>query len=135
MTANGVRSPDPLAAWPDFAEAVRLRLEQRQPLAGLARLTLFDALVDVCASAYVLTARGDEQQERLDVGERAPLLTAEQAAKRLALPKARVYELARTGRLPGTVRIEGQVRFDCDVLEEWIARGGETRPRGPGAPG
>src|SRR5690606_14147029 len=53
------------------------------------------------------------------------LLTAVQAAERLDVTPARLYELARTGTLPA-VRIGRQIRFSPEALNEWIDRGGHA---------
>ncbi len=53
------------------------------------------------------------------------LLTAGQAAERLDVTLARLYELARTGTLPA-VRIGRQIRFSPDALSEWIESGGQS---------
>ena len=52
------------------------------------------------------------------------LLTAAQAANILDVRVSRVYDLAKTGRLP-VVRIGRQLRIDADGLAAFIARGGE----------
>ena len=57
------------------------------------------------------------------------LLTAQQVAVLLQVPKARVYGLVRLGLLPG-VRVGRQVRFSPDALREWIAAGGMALPGG-----
>ena len=54
------------------------------------------------------------------------LLTAVEAAQLLAITPARFYELARSGRLPGVVRLGRQVRVDADQLEAFIATGGKA---------
>lgn len=41
---------------------------------------------------------------------------------------ARVYEAARLNLIP-CVRIGRQVRFDEDVLREWVQRGGCIQPK------
>ena len=53
------------------------------------------------------------------------LLTADQAADRLDVTLARLYELARTGTLPA-VRLGRQIRFSPDALTEWIESGGQS---------
>ncbi len=61
------------------------------------------------------------------------LLTANEVAERLSLPKARVYALAREARIGGAVRIGRQIRFEPNALEEWIRQGGRAAAgsRGP----
>lgn len=52
------------------------------------------------------------------------LLKAEDVAELLSLPRLRVYELARQGKLP-CVRIgERQIRFARSALQTWIEHGG-----------
>ena len=53
------------------------------------------------------------------------LLTAVQAAERLDVTLARLYELVRTGMLPA-VRIGRQIRFSPETLAEWIDGGGQA---------
>jgi excisionase family DNA binding protein len=54
------------------------------------------------------------------------LLTAEEVARILCLPRLRVYELARQGQLP-CVRIgERQIRFAKAALQMWIEHGGNV---------
>jgi excisionase family DNA binding protein len=57
------------------------------------------------------------------------LLRVEQVAKILGTSKPRVYELIRSGLLP-SVHLGRQVRVADNVLEEWIAQGGQALPGG-----
>ena len=57
------------------------------------------------------------------------LLTAQEVADLLRVPKARVYDLARQGLLP-LVRLGRQVRFEERALREWIAGGGQALSAG-----
>lgn len=58
------------------------------------------------------------------------LLTADDVATVLGVPRTFVYPLARRGELP-TVRIgERYVRFRAHALEQWIADQESTRPKG-----
>ncbi len=52
------------------------------------------------------------------------LLTPEEVADQLAVPKAWVYRAARDGRLP-CVRLGRYVRFDPGSLAAWVAAGGD----------
>ncbi|MDP9112073.1 MAG: helix-turn-helix domain-containing protein [Acidobacteriota bacterium] len=52
------------------------------------------------------------------------LLTIAEVAEVLRIPKPRVYELVRTGVIPG-VRILRQVRVHPDSLSEFLSRGGK----------
>lgn len=51
------------------------------------------------------------------------LLTASEVAQMLQVTRNRVYELARSGRIP-CVHIGRQVRFEESALREWMTRGG-----------
>lgn len=54
------------------------------------------------------------------------LRKADYVSELLDIPKARVYELVREKVLPA-VRIGArQIRFDEDILREWIERGGNV---------
>jgi excisionase family DNA binding protein len=55
-----------------------------------------------------------------------PLLRIAEAAERLAISRSRAYALAKTGDLPGVVRIGGSIRVSARRLEEWIDRQTET---------
>jgi excisionase family DNA binding protein len=55
------------------------------------------------------------------------LLTAQQVAVLLQVPKARVYELAREGLIPA-VRLGRQLRVSAIALDDWIANGGQPLP-------
>ncbi|MDQ6776775.1 MAG: helix-turn-helix domain-containing protein [Actinomycetota bacterium] len=58
------------------------------------------------------------------------LLTADEVAVVLGVPRTFVYSLARRGELP-TVRIgERYVRFRGPALERWISDQETTRPKG-----
>ena len=50
------------------------------------------------------------------------LLTAEQMAKRLSVPKSKVLTMAREGRIP-SVRIGKYVRFDAEKVEAALGAG------------
>ncbi len=48
------------------------------------------------------------------------IFLANEIAQILRVPKGRVYELARQGRLPA-IRIGRQVRFREDAVEAWLS--------------
>ncbi len=48
------------------------------------------------------------------------ILLADEIAQILRVPKGRVYELARQGKLPA-VRIGRQIRFREDAVEAWLS--------------
>ena len=50
------------------------------------------------------------------------LLTPEEIAKRLSLPKRSIYNMVRDGELPGALRVGRRLlRFDPDVVDRWLA--------------
>lgn len=48
------------------------------------------------------------------------LLKVPAAARRLDISRSYAYQLARTGELPGVVRLAGSIRVSVRGLEEWI---------------
>jgi excisionase family DNA binding protein len=58
------------------------------------------------------------------------LLTPDDVAALLGVPRSMVYTLARRGDLP-TVRVgDRYVRFRAEAVDQWIARCETTEPRG-----
>ena len=57
------------------------------------------------------------------------LVKAADVAPVLDVSEARVYELARLKLIP-CVRLGRQLRFDLEVLEAWVAEGGQALPGG-----
>lgn len=57
------------------------------------------------------------------------LMTAVEVATVLSVTVSRVYELTRDGILPG-VRLGRQVRWDEDILAEFVRGGGRTLEEG-----
>jgi excisionase family DNA binding protein len=58
------------------------------------------------------------------------LLTADDVAGLLGVPRTFVYALSRRGVLP-TVRIgDRYVRYRANAIEDWIASQESTRPKG-----
>jgi excisionase family DNA binding protein len=51
------------------------------------------------------------------------LLTADQLAKRLQIPKQHVYRLTRAGQIPA-VRLGKYYRYRIDAIEAWELEGG-----------
>jgi hypothetical protein len=43
-----------------------------------------------------------------------------------------VYDWARRGLLPGVIRIAGTLRFDSDILEEFLRDGGDKSQKHSG---
>jgi excisionase family DNA binding protein len=59
-----------------------------------------------------------------------PLLTADEVARLLRVPKTRVWSMSRRGEIP-TVRIgPREVRYRAEDIDVWIARRTTSRPRG-----
>ena len=137
------RAGDPLDRWPDFGAVVQKRLERGAVEYGDSALTrpaselvgeIAEELEDLAAWSFLLWLRvqGLEKAVSADAGSDEParsskLLKADAVAKRLSLPKARVYALAREGRIGGAIRLGSQVRFDQEALEAWIRNGGSSR--------
>ena len=59
-----------------------------------------------------------------------PLLTADDVAELLRVPRSTVYELTRTRRLP-FVKVGRRTLFVRVDLESWVVEN-RVRPRGPG---
>lgn len=75
-------------------------------------------------------ASQDPDKHQISRPARRRLGTAKIVSDMLALPLTSVYDHARSGELPGVVRIGHRVLFDLDKLEAWIDAGGNTS-RGP----
>lgn len=52
-------------------------------------------------------------------------LKINEVAEMLRLGERAVYEMLRTGRIPGAAKAGGKWRVDRDKLVEWMAAGGE----------
>jgi excisionase family DNA binding protein len=63
-------------------------------------------------------------------GVRHRLLTAEDVAERLNIPKTTVYEGAKRGGIGGLVRVGRLLRFHPDKFEAWLEAGGQALPGG-----
>ena len=48
------------------------------------------------------------------------LLTADEMAKLLRIPKRTVYKFAQEGCIPGGFRLGKHWRFKADIVEKWI---------------
>lgn len=48
------------------------------------------------------------------------LLTVDEVAERLSMSKFTVYDLLRSGRLPGRVKVGACVRVDWEQVERWL---------------
>jgi excisionase family DNA binding protein len=58
------------------------------------------------------------------------LLTIAAAAEYLGVTEHRMYQMARSGVCPATVRLGRQVRIHPEKLKEWIEAGGTSLPGG-----
>ena len=58
------------------------------------------------------------------------LLSVDEVAGILRVSRHRVYQLAREGRMGGTIRMGRQLRFDRGRLSDWLKTGGEALPGG-----
>ncbi|MEW6523647.1 MAG: helix-turn-helix domain-containing protein [Bacillota bacterium] len=58
------------------------------------------------------------------------LLTIQEVAEILRVTNSRAYEMARTGLLPGVVRLGRQIRVNKVALDEFIRNGGQALPGG-----
>lgn len=58
------------------------------------------------------------------------MLTANEVARLLKLPLARVYELTRQHTIPVVRLGPRQLRYDLDALTEWAKAGGVVEPPG-----
>ena len=65
-------------------------------------------------------------QVDFDKSKPRKLGTADDVAELCNLPRATVYEYARRGILPGSVRIGRAVRFRMNEIEKWLESGGES---------
>ena len=138
-----MRTTDPLHRWPVFAEAVRARLAKAQAEYGdfahtrpASELTgkISGEIEDLAAWSFLLWQRVQGMEKAVNADgdsvkatQTPKLLKAQEVAERLSLPKARVYTLAREGRIPGVLRLGSQIRFDPQALEAWIRNGGSSR--------
>lgn len=48
-------------------------------------------------------------------------------AELMDVPVSTVYDLARQGRIVGTIRFGRHIRFEKDKLEHWLEEGGERQ--------
>ena len=49
-----------------------------------------------------------------------PLMTAQEVSVAFKIPLARVYELTRRGLIPALRLGHRQLRYDAEVLREWV---------------
>ena len=110
-------SVDPLPSLPSLGElaADPSRAVDVPPIAVPGLLVQTAAVQAALAARFVAVPAPSP----LPRGGPEGLLAAPEVAKRLGVPLARVYELARTGTLP-SVRFGRGVRFDPEALRTWI---------------
>ena len=51
-------------------------------------------------------------------------LTLKEVCSLLRIGERTAYELCRTGRMGGAVKVGGQWRIEREAFEEWVRRGG-----------
>ena len=79
------------------------------------------ALAEIHAALAARVGTPDPPQPRPPTGSR--LLSAKEAAKRLAMSTRWLYAAARDGRLPFALRLStGAVRFNEEGLERWLEK-------------
>jgi len=57
-------------------------------------------------------------------------LTIKETAELLRLGERAVYEMLRSGRIPGAAKAAGKWRVNREKLVEWMAAGGELQAEG-----
>ena len=62
-------------------------------------------------------------------------LTLPEVADLLRIGERTAYEMCRTGRLGGAVKVGGQWRIERAAFEEWVQQGGEAAQERPQKPG
>ena len=58
-------------------------------------------------------------------------LTIEEVSSLLRLSDRSIYDLCRGGRLPGAAKVGGVWRVDREVLQAWLAAGGNAGHQEP----
>ena len=53
-------------------------------------------------------------------------LTLKEVAELLRIGERTAYEMCRTGRMGGAVKVGGQWRIKRDAFDAWVAQGGEA---------
>jgi excisionase family DNA binding protein len=78
-------------------------------------------LTHLAALQTAIAARLVRDEQQAYDSTRKPLLTVDQIAEHLQLPKGRVYELIRQSKLPA-VRIGKHLRMESGRLDQWITQ-------------
>lgn len=103
-----------LASRPSWPLAIPLRVAAGLPL-GLSELT-----AGFKAGVLALFRAAKTTDTALTIGDMTQsLLTAEQVAMLLGVPRSWVYEQSRTGRIP-TVRLGRYRRYRREAIEAWL---------------
>lgn len=55
------------------------------------------------------------------------LMTIPEVAELLRLSERLVYDMCRTGKLPGIAKVGGKWRIERDALVTWLKAGGEVK--------
>lgn len=61
---------------------------------------------------------------------RRTLISAKDVGQLLGIPLTSLYDLTRADKIPGVVRIGHRIRYDLDVLNEWLDAGGHHKRDG-----
>ena len=62
-------------------------------------------------------------------------LTIKEVAEMLRLGERSVYEMLRSGRIPGAAKAAGKWRINREKLVAWMEAGGELQERGDNSDG
>ena len=55
--------------------------------------------------------------------QQSHLLNAKTLGLKLQLSKRQVFRLNSCGRIPAPLRIGGSIRWNCQIIEDWISLG------------
>ena len=99
----------------------------REPAELLSELE--QEALDLAGWGFVLFTRLQQMRAALSESDDTPteprkLLKACAVAELLDIPTARVYVLAKQGKIAGVVKIGESVRFDSLLIDQWIRTGG-----------
>lgn len=109
-----------------YADARRLAEEAGLAEVDVARriATFAVAHADALLDALDIRAKQSARAEEPRVEDHREYMRAQELANALDLPISSVYDLARKGRIPGTVHLGQRVRFDRKKVEAWLDSGG-----------
>jgi excisionase family DNA binding protein len=100
----------------DLVEALEAWVMEATPAECAAAIGELERIKIVALSRMLKVGASSDGEHKADT-----LLTMQQVAERLNLPKSCVYELARRGKLP-SVRIGKYVRVRADQLADFKAK-------------